>query len=143
MQKRQIKIHIAVGFDKEMFAGGFGGFGVAGVNHNYPAAAIFDCVDVLAWVRNLQKAPLRHHRVGANNDKAVGVDQIGKRQRKRKAVHTVRHCKLVGAILGSGGEHIARTHRVHEALGKYGVQYAEAGGGANVHGDGVAAVIGL
>ena len=100
VQKRQEKKHICIGLDEAVLIGNLRCFIEAGINHNDSAAALANLLQPFDRVGHLQKRPLGHHGIGTDNEQAVDVIQIGKRLKKRKAIHGRGGRKAIRTILG-------------------------------------------
>ena len=61
-----------------------------------------DLLQALGRVGDLEKAPLGDHRIGADDDQALGAVDVGERLGERKAVDVAGGGELVGAVLGRG-----------------------------------------
>ena len=134
VQEGQVEEDVGVGPDEDVVGGGPGRLGAAGVDHDDPPAPRLDLPEPLGGVGHLEEAPLRHHRVRAHDDEALGAVHVGERLGEREAVDLAGRGELVGAVLGGRGVHRRGAEAVHEPLGEHRVQHAEAGRGAHVHG---------
>ena len=137
----EVEEHVGVGSDEDVVGGLAGRLGPAGVDHHHPPAPGGDGPQPLGRVGHLQEAPLRHDRVGSDDDQALGAVDVGEGLGEREAVDLPGGCELVGAVLGGAGVHRRRPESLHEPLGEHGVQDREARRRAHVHGDGIGAVL--
>ncbi len=135
VQEREEEEHVRVRTDEDVFASDLGGLGAARVDDEDFATARLDVLEVFGGVGDLQEAPLGNDRVGADDDEALRAVDVGEGQGEREAIDLAGRGELAGAVLGGRRVHALRADTGHEALGEHGVQRAEAGGGADVHGD--------
>ena len=137
LQEGQEEKHVGVGAYVQVLPRHLGRFRVPRIDHDNATATGPDLLEALHRVGYLQERPLGYHRVGTHHQHALHIVEVDKGLVEREAVHLGGGGEAVGAILGGGGEDIARTDTLHETLGKDGVQDAEARGRAHVHTDGV------
>ena len=107
MQEAQQEINVGARCDGLILTGHFGGFGLPGIHHQDAATALENFLEPAHRMGHLQKRPLGHHRVGAQNQQELEVVQIGKGLGKREAVNGLGGSKAVGAILGRRAVDIA------------------------------------
>ena len=100
VQKGEVNRKVGTRANKDVLARRFCGLGTARINHHNPTTPLLNVLHLAPGIRNLQKAPLRHHGIGTHDDQQLGARNIGKRQREGKAEHTLGHGKLVRTVLG-------------------------------------------
>ncbi|HSW15132.1 MAG TPA: hypothetical protein VLI06_19950 [Solimonas sp.] len=139
MQEGQEEEHVGIGANELVRVRHLRGLGLARVHHHDAAAALAYFLETLARVRHLQEGPLRHDRVGADDQHVLHMVQVDEGLGEGKAVHLGGRGEAVGAVLGRGREHVVRAQALHEAFGEDRVQQAEARRGADVHRDRIGA----
>jgi len=132
---------VAAGTDEEMLVGVLGRLGAARVDDHHLAAPFADGAQPSRHVRRGHQRAVAGVGVGAEDDQVVGTVEVGHGQVRAGAEHQ-RAAHLLGHLVdGAGGEEHPRSQRGEERAHVEHQREAVRVGVAEVHGDGVAAVL--